>query len=116
MFLKVLGILLFLVSMSSFAQSKDQVEVTVKGRHYTAKARFDHPLTTYERCTDWSAAGINAEVRALEAAIDACERDFNLDCIHVTTIYKTVLSREFIGYKACEANVRVRGYQVVGGN
>jgi hypothetical protein len=102
--------------LTSMAQAKTDKDVTVTaiGSQYTARARFDHPLATYDRCDGFTVAGEMAELSALDAASDACQADFNLDCIHVSTTYTSVMSREFIGYKTCEAQVRVRGYKLNG--
>jgi hypothetical protein len=114
--MKMLTLSLVLLANSAFASVTDkEVVVSAKGSQYTARARFDSPLSTYERCDGFSWAGQEAEARALESATDACQAGYNLDCIHVSTTYNSVMSHEFIGYKTCEAVVRLRGYRLSSG-
>ncbi len=104
--------------------------VIVVGRTYTATARFSQPLHTNQRCegpsptrydsdftdairySEGSWAGFKAYESAAVEAMNACKIDYNSDCKIVAASYREIMSREFVGYKACEAKVVIHGYRL----
>ena len=102
----------------------------VVGQTYTATARFSQPLSTNHRCEgpspsrydseftnairfdEGSWAGFKAYELAAVEAMNACKIDYNSDCKIVAASYREIMSREFIGYKACEATVSIHGYRL----
>ena len=84
------------------------------GSTYTKVARFEHPLDTYESCSKRSHAGSIAYEDAARDALLACRRGYNADCVEIGVAFRSVMSREFIGYKYCEAAVTVHGYRMGG--
>ena len=79
---------------------------------YGGSCRFENPLSSYESCEAWSEAGETAAQCALERAMLKCRQDFNSDCVPQGAVYHTIISQEFIGYKACEARVLVHGFRL----
>jgi hypothetical protein len=102
-----------LLSISAFTTVAAQA-ASFEGQAYTRAARFEHPLDTYDSCGPNSEAGYEAHQVALNEAMLACRQGYNADCVVTGTRYVTILSREFIGYKACEAQVTVHGYRMSG--
>ena len=80
---------------------------------YVKTCRFERPLDTYDGCDDDTWAGRQAEECAENEAVVACQNAYNSDCNVVGTTYKTIISEEFIGYKACEATVIVHGFRII---
>jgi hypothetical protein len=79
---------------------------------YTAKCRFERPLDTYESCDEFSCAGNTARECAEDEALGQCKDEYNSDCVIVDIQYTTIISEDFIGYKACEAHVTVHGFRL----
>ncbi|MCU1441764.1 MAG: hypothetical protein JWP85_2761 [Rhodoglobus sp.] len=84
------------------------------GTSYTKAYRFEHPLDTYDSCSNHSEAGAEAEEGAENEAMLACQQDYNSDCVVIGRRFRTIMSKEFIGYKSCEAQVTVHGYRMSG--
>lgn len=78
---------------------------------FTERCRNVHPLSTYERCSMNSEYGYGAYLCALNDAEYRCKSAGNLDCVEVGVSLKNIVSQEFVGYKACEATVTVRGWK-----
>lgn len=78
---------------------------------FVEKCRNVHPLTTYDRCDMHSSYGYGAYLCALNDAMLRCRSAANVDCVEVGASLKSIISNEFVGYKACEANVTVRGWK-----
>lgn len=104
-------LLMITALLSTFATAQ---AATFEGQAYVRAARFEHPLDTYERCGAHSHAGYEARQIALNEAMLACRQAYNADCIVTGTRFRTIMSREFIGYKSCEAQVTVHGYRMSG--
>lgn len=85
-------------------------DTSFTGRSYVKTARFEHPLDTYDACSPHSYAGAEARETAIREALLACRADFASDCVIKGTSFRAVMSREFIGYKYCEAKVTVVGF------
>ncbi len=77
---------------------------------YKRDCRYSHPLDTYDGCAPHTYAGEQAYACAELEALLACEDADNSDCLVVGASYKTIISTEFPGYKACEVKVTVHGY------
>ncbi len=82
------------------------------GTSHSATCRYPYPLSTYQGCNEYTHAGREAGDCALDQALSDCKDEHNSDCVEVGTTYREIISTEFIGYKACEATVRVHGYRL----
>lgn len=87
-------------------------DVHAKTNTYMASCRFEQPLDTYSSCSEDSYAGLNAFQCAREEAISKCKISYNADCIVVGFNFTSIISQEFVGYKACESKVYVHGYRL----
>jgi hypothetical protein len=99
------AVLTFLFSMQASAE-------TASAKTYTRSCRFEQPLNTFDRCDEDSWAGHNAKECARDKAMQACGENYSSDCIVRSVVYQNYISREFIGYKACEVTISVHGYRV----
>lgn len=79
-------------------------------RSYTRTCRYEQPLTAYSGCNAHSGAGAWAADCATHEAITDCQVDRNADCVVQGARYRSIISRDFIGYKACEVTIHVTGY------
>ncbi len=79
--------------------------------YYTAIYQSSYPLAGYEKCGFRGFIGQDAYEVAANEANAQCEEDGNLDCNEVSIRFKEIISTEFIGFKACEAKVVVRGWK-----
>jgi len=93
-----------------------QATLSFEAHTYVSRCRFNHPLHSYQGCTASTSAGQSAEECAINEARVKCRLEFNSDCMHVGTSYITVSSRDFPGYRGCEAQVYYRGYRIATGN
>ncbi|MGZ3695165.1 MAG: hypothetical protein ACXWQO_13580 [Bdellovibrionota bacterium] len=105
---------LSLLTLAALSSSAAKAE-NFTGTSYTKSYRFEHPLDTYDSCSGYSEAGSEAEAGAENEAMLACQRDYNSDCVVIGRRFVTIMSHEFIGYKACEAQVTVHGYRMSNG-
>lgn len=130
---KLIAMLLF-VSNFAHANRGDNVVLgqtrIVVGKSYVSTARFSQPITGYERCVGPNPAlldlqipesvrdqrgtfpGWNAYIKAASQGLSVCKNDYNSDCKIVSAKYTDIVSVEFIGYRACEAEVVVHGYRL----
>ncbi len=117
------------VGFANAVVTKGPTKIIV-GQTYTAKARYAIPLSTYQRCQGPSPAALNIdlspEIResfgteagessymiAAVEALSACKNDMNADCKIVSASYKDFVSKEFIGFRACDATITVHGYRL----
>jgi hypothetical protein len=97
----------FLSGLSSVANAKN----SFAGHVYAATERATSPLTTYEACSEYSDVGRMARHAAESDAVLECENDFNADCVVEGRKFRVIVSREFVGYRACEVTVYVHGYK-----
>ncbi len=68
------------------------------------------PLTTYQRCDESSYGGRWAENCAIQRTLRTCRTLGYIDCHSVGVEFVDVLSKEFVGYRACQANAFIVGY------
>lgn len=101
----IVGLVLNFVSASVQAEE-------ARASQYITSCRYEHPLSTYDGCNAKSSSGYFAYSCAVEEALSQCRSDYNIDCVVTAVTYRSIVSQEFIGYKACEASVRVRGYRI----
>lgn len=78
---------------------------------FVEKCKNVHPLSTYEDCDMRESYGYGAYLCALNDAILRCRTAAYVDCHEVGATLKSIVSNEFVGYKACEASVTVRGWR-----
>ncbi len=109
-FFKITTHLVCLFSALSSQAANSGTPATVQS--YTATCRYEHPLSTWDGCRNYTRAGAEARQCAEDEAILLCEQNYNTDCLFKGVKFKTIISHEFIGYKACEATVTVHGYRV----
>lgn len=81
------------------------------GQLFVEKCRNVHPLSTYEDCHIDSDSGYGAYLCALNDALIRCKNAANVDCVEIGASLRSIISHEFVGYKACEATVTVRGWR-----
>ncbi|MES2769971.1 MAG: hypothetical protein V4596_12570 [Bdellovibrionota bacterium] len=81
------------------------------GNLFVEKCRNTHPLSSYEDCSINTNSGYGAYLCALDEATIRCRSAGNVDCVELGVTFKNIISNEFIGYKACEAKVTVRGWR-----
>lgn len=103
--MKLALVLISLISTSAFA-------APATTSTYVGRCRFEAPLDTYSSCADGTYAGERAFRCAEDEAISACQESYNSDCIPAGVHYRTIISQEFVGYKACEVTVLVHGYRL----
>jgi hypothetical protein len=75
------------------------------------KCKNVHPLSTYQDCNMHSDYGYGAYLCALNDAMITCKSDAFVDCHEIGVQLRSIISNVFVGYKACEATVTVRGWR-----
>ena len=106
--IKILALAFALMGASQGAQAQ---AANYTGNTYTVTFQYPNPLDTFERCDAYSGAGRYAAENAEEEALEECRNDHNGDCISEGAVFRSILSVQFIGYKACAATVSVHGYR-----
>jgi hypothetical protein len=107
--MKFLILTLGFIAISTTAFAAPNRNIIAKD--FQSTCRFEHPLDTYDGCNKNSHAGETAFECAKDDAMADCRNEYFSDCIVVGARYKTIISREFFGYKACEVTVLMRGYR-----
>lgn len=101
------------ISQANFKEEHTYIQYTqVISSIYKVTCPYEGPLMTSQNCDNKSYAGYKAKECAFAQALQQCEEDYNTDCVEKTTTYKEYISLEFVGYKACQATVTIRGYRM----
>lgn len=106
----ILSSLIF-VAGGLIASSAAQAQ-SAQVRSYSHTCQYEAPLSTYSRCDRNSWAGRAAFDCAVNEALLQCEEGHSSDCVVRGARYRSIISHQFIGYKACSVTVSVTGYRV----
>ena len=77
---------------------------------YLGSCKYNHPLDAFELCTPYSEAGQEALDCARREARLRCREAGAVDCQLLGVNFHEIFSKEFIGYKSCEAKVIYSGF------
>lgn len=87
------------------------INAHASGQLFVESCKNVHPLSTYEDCNGYTNYGYGAYLCALNEAMLKCKAAAYVDCVELGRSFKNIISNEFVGYKACQATVTVRGWR-----